>query len=56
MSVPLELKLISTPDGPRLTRWPVKELESLCAATDRTAPKEMKASDRAALSKRRTTT
>lgn len=29
MSVPLELKLISTPDGPRLTRWPVKELDSL---------------------------
>lgn len=29
MSVPLELKLISTPGGPRLARWPVKELKSL---------------------------
>jgi fructan beta-fructosidase len=29
MSVPLELKLLSTPDGPRLARTPVKELQSL---------------------------
>jgi sucrose-6-phosphate hydrolase SacC (GH32 family) len=29
MSLPMELKLISTADGPRLTRTPVKELESL---------------------------
>jgi hypothetical protein len=31
MSVPLELKLLSTPDGPRLARTPVKELELLRA-------------------------
>jgi fructan beta-fructosidase len=29
MSVPFELKLINTPDGPRITRQAVKELESL---------------------------
>ncbi len=29
MTVPLELKLVSTPEGPRLTFAPVKELESL---------------------------
>ncbi|HEY1687115.1 MAG TPA: glycoside hydrolase family 32 protein [Tepidisphaeraceae bacterium] len=29
MSLPMELKLVSTADGPRLTRTPVKELESL---------------------------
>lgn len=29
MSLPRELRLISTPDGPRLTSTPVKELESL---------------------------
>lgn len=33
MSLPLEMKLISTPDGPRLTWMPVKELESLRAKT-----------------------
>lgn len=31
MSLPLELKLISTPDGPRMTWTPIKELESLRA-------------------------
>ena len=31
MSVPLELKLLSTPDGPRLARTPVEELELLRA-------------------------
>lgn len=31
MSIPLELRLISTPDGPRLTWTPVKELEALRA-------------------------
>jgi sucrose-6-phosphate hydrolase SacC (GH32 family) len=31
MTIPLELKLISTPDGPRLTRTPVKEMKSLRA-------------------------
>jgi sucrose-6-phosphate hydrolase SacC (GH32 family) len=29
MTVPLELKLVSTPDGPRMTFTPVKELEAL---------------------------
>jgi fructan beta-fructosidase len=29
MSIPIELKLISTPEGPRLTWTPVKELQSL---------------------------
>ena len=31
MSIPTELHLVSTPDGPRLTWTPVKELESLRA-------------------------
>jgi fructan beta-fructosidase len=31
MSIPLELKLTATPDGPRMTWTPVKELESLRA-------------------------
>ena len=35
MTVPLELKLISTADGPRMTFAPVKELESLRAKSDR---------------------
>jgi fructan beta-fructosidase len=33
MTVPMELKLVSTPEGPRLTRTPVKELEALRART-----------------------
>ncbi|WP_295116483.1 glycoside hydrolase family 32 protein, partial [uncultured Chitinophaga sp.] len=33
MSIPLELQLTLTKDGPRLTRMPVKELESLRTAT-----------------------
>lgn len=35
MSLPRELRLISTPDGPRLTSTPVKELESLRAKSHR---------------------
>ncbi|HEX3313708.1 MAG TPA: glycoside hydrolase family 32 protein, partial [Gemmataceae bacterium] len=33
MTIPQELKLVSTPDGPRLTRTPVKELEALRTKT-----------------------
>ena len=33
MTVPLELQLISTADGPRLTFTPVKELAQLRAKT-----------------------
>ena len=34
MTVPLELKLVSTPDGPRMTFTPVKELEALRTRTN----------------------
>jgi sucrose-6-phosphate hydrolase SacC (GH32 family) len=33
MTIPMELKLVNTPLGPRLTRTPVKELEALRAQT-----------------------
>ncbi len=35
MTIPMELKLVSTSDGPRLTWTPVKELESLRARTSK---------------------
>src|SRR4029453_4556761 len=35
MTLPMELKLIGTKDGPRLTWTPIKELESLRVATSR---------------------
>lgn len=35
MTLPMELKLVSTADGPRLTWTPVKELENLRAATSK---------------------
>lgn len=38
MSLPLELKLALTPEGPRLTRTPVKELEALRVKTSRLGP------------------
>jgi fructan beta-fructosidase len=38
MTIPLELKLASTLEGPRLTWTPVKELESLRAKSHRVAP------------------
>jgi sucrose-6-phosphate hydrolase SacC (GH32 family) len=42
MSIPLELKLISTTDGPRLTWTPVKELNSLRGKTHKLAPLTLK--------------
>jgi sucrose-6-phosphate hydrolase SacC (GH32 family) len=42
MTIPLELKLTATPDGPRLTWTPVKELESLRAKTHELAPLTLK--------------
>jgi fructan beta-fructosidase len=38
MTIPLELKLVSTPAGPRLTRTPVKELEKIRAKTYNFSP------------------
>jgi sucrose-6-phosphate hydrolase SacC (GH32 family) len=35
MSVPLELRLLSTPEGPRLSRLPIRELESLRTSSAR---------------------
>jgi fructan beta-fructosidase len=45
MSVPLELTLLTTPEGPRLSFMPVKELESLRDATKRIGPIELKPGD-----------
>jgi len=42
MSVPQELKLTATTDGPRLTRTPVKELESLRTKTHSVKPLSLK--------------
>ena len=38
MSLPLELRLVSTPGGPRLTRQPAKELQSLRKSTRHLGP------------------
>jgi len=46
MTVPLELNLVSTPDGPRVTFKPVKELESLRAKTSTLEAIELKPGDR----------
>ncbi len=43
MTVPLELKLVSTKDGPRLTWTPVKELEGLRPKSHIIGPVDMKA-------------
>src|SRR5258706_2856079 len=45
MSVPLELKLLTTPDGPRLSFTPVKELESLRESSKKIGPIELKPGD-----------
>ncbi|MFM8261406.1 MAG: glycoside hydrolase family 32 protein [Pirellula sp.] len=46
MTVPLELKLLGTPDGPRLCFSPVKELESLRTKTTTFEPITLKPGDR----------
>lgn len=46
MTVPLELKLLGTPDGPRLSFTPVKELESLRTKTTTFEPFTLKPGDR----------
>jgi sucrose-6-phosphate hydrolase SacC (GH32 family) len=45
MSLPLELKLISTDGGPRLTWTPVKELEKLRAKSHRLGARTLKEGD-----------
>jgi sucrose-6-phosphate hydrolase SacC (GH32 family) len=45
MSVPLELKLVSTPEGLRLTRLPVRELEQLRSDTKNLGSFSLKAGD-----------
>ncbi len=45
MTVPLELRLISTADGPRMTFTPVKELESLRTKSHHTAAAPLKPGD-----------
>jgi sucrose-6-phosphate hydrolase SacC (GH32 family) len=45
MSVPTELKLVSTPEGPRLSWTPVKELESLRKTSLRLGSAELKPGD-----------
>jgi sucrose-6-phosphate hydrolase SacC (GH32 family) len=49
MTVPLELRLTQTDDGPRLTYTPVKELEVLRARTHRFASMSLAAGDKNAL-------
>lgn len=51
MSIPLELKLIATPEGPRLTWTPVKELEKLRGKTRRVAVRSLKVGDASPLEK-----
>ena len=45
MTVPLEMKLISTADGPRMTWMPVKELQTLRAKSHRIGPMDLKPGD-----------
>ncbi len=46
MTIPLELKLTQTDDGPRMTFAPVKELEALRAKTHRLDPLTLKPGDK----------
>ncbi|MFN9508321.1 MAG: glycoside hydrolase family 32 protein [Planctomycetota bacterium] len=46
MTVPLEIKLLGTPEGPRMTFTPVKELESLRTRTTTFDPIVLKPGDR----------
>jgi len=46
MTIPLELKLVSTADGPRMTFTPVKELESLRTKTNTVPAATLKPGDR----------
>jgi len=45
MSIPRELKLVSTPDGPRQTLTPVKELETLRVKSHSTGSRELAPGD-----------
>ena len=45
MTVPLELKLVSTPEGPRMTFTPVKELDSLRTKTHTFEAKTLRPGD-----------
>ncbi|MGP0063741.1 MAG: glycoside hydrolase family 32 protein, partial [Isosphaeraceae bacterium] len=45
MTIPLELKLVSTKDGPRMTWTPVKELDSLRTRSYRLDPMTLKPND-----------
>jgi len=45
MSVPLELRLVGTPDGPRLAWAPVKELEALRAGSRKFGPLDLGTGD-----------
>ncbi|MEK7951106.1 glycoside hydrolase family 32 protein [Luteolibacter soli] len=46
MSIPLDLRLVQTAEGPRLTYTPVKELEALRAKSHRIAPQSLKPGDK----------
>ncbi len=45
MSLPLELGLVTTADGPRLTKTPVRELTGLRVKTHRIAPQALRPAD-----------
>jgi sucrose-6-phosphate hydrolase SacC (GH32 family) len=45
MTIPLELQLLGTPEGPRLTMNPVKELASLRARSHQVGPLTLRAGD-----------